>query len=61
VEIRVQIVVDVVLVFGALIPSLLHPNHIGVTYARTSNFRKEPVRFMPLYYMTIPQFLITVI
>jgi hypothetical protein len=31
------------------VPSLLHQNNIGVTYVKTSNFRMEPVRYVPLY------------
>jgi len=54
VEMKVQIVANVVLVFVAHVPSLLHQNHIGVTYVRTSNFRMELVRFVPLYYVAMP-------
>jgi hypothetical protein len=52
--------VDVVPIFVAFIPSMLHQNNIGVTYARTSNFRMEQVRPMPLYYVAMPQFIIIV-
>jgi hypothetical protein len=45
---------DVVLIFVAFVPSLLHRNHIEATYAWTSNFRMELVRSMPLYYVVIP-------
>jgi ABC-type antimicrobial peptide transport system permease subunit len=58
---RVQIMADVVFVFVFLIPSLLHQNHIGVTYAGTSNFRMELVRFVPLYYVAMPQSIIIII
>ncbi len=40
--------------FVAPIPSLLHQNNIGITYARTSNFKMQPIRFVPLYSMAIP-------
>jgi hypothetical protein len=45
---------DVVPIFVALIPSLLHQNNIGVTYVRTSNFRMELIRYMPLYFVAMP-------
>ncbi len=53
-EMRAQIVVDVVPISVAHVPSLLHQNHIKDTYAKTSNFIMEPVRSMPLYYMAMP-------
>jgi hypothetical protein len=46
--------VDVILVFVAIVPSFLHQNHIGVTYSGTSNFKMELVRFVPLYFMAMP-------
>jgi hypothetical protein len=51
---RAQIVVDVILIFIAHVQSLLDQDNIGVTYARTSNFRMEPVTFMPLYFVAMP-------
>jgi hypothetical protein len=42
------------------VPSLLHQNHIGVTYEGISNFRMEPVRSMPLYFVAMPQSIITI-
>jgi hypothetical protein len=45
---------DVVLVFIAPTPSLLHQNHIGITYVGISNFRMELVRFVPLYFLALP-------
>jgi len=54
-------VVDVVPISVAPIQSLLHQDNIGITYAGTSNFRMEPVTSMPLYFVTMPQFIITVI
>jgi hypothetical protein len=58
---RAQIVVDVIHVSIALILNMLHQNHIGVTCERTSNFRMESVRSMPLYFVAMPQFIIIVI
>jgi hypothetical protein len=58
---RVQIGVDVVLIFVVPIQSLLQLNNIGVTYARTSIFRMEPVRSMPLDFMAMPLSIITII
>jgi len=51
VEMKVQIVVNVVPIYVILVPSLLHQNYIGVTYVGTSNFGMEPIRFVPLYFM----------
>jgi hypothetical protein len=51
---KTQIVVEVIPIFVAPIPSLLHQNNIGITYARTSNFKMELVRFVPLYFVAMP-------
>jgi hypothetical protein len=48
-------VVDVVPIFVAPIPSLLHQNNVGVIYARPSNFKMELLRFVPLYFVAMPQ------
>jgi hypothetical protein len=61
VEIRAQIAANVVLISIALVPSLLHQNNIGITYIGTSKFRMELIRFMPLYFVAMPQSIITVI
>jgi hypothetical protein len=53
VEMKAQIVIDVIPIFVAPIPSLLHQNNIGVTYARISNFKMEPVRYVPLYFVAM--------
>ncbi len=58
---RAQIMADVIFISIASIPSLLHENNIGVTYARPSNFKMEPVKFVSLYSMAMPQSIITVI
>jgi hypothetical protein len=39
---------------------LLQQNNIGVTYVRTSNFRMELMIFLPLYYVVMPQSIITI-
>jgi hypothetical protein len=46
--------VDVVLVSIALVPKFLHQNHIGVTYVKTSNFKMELLKSMPLYFVAMP-------
>jgi hypothetical protein len=51
---RAQIVVDVVPIYITHIPNLLHHKNIGVTYVKTSNFRMQPIRFVPLYYVAMP-------
>ncbi len=61
VKMRVQTRVDVVLISVAPIQSLLQQNNIGVTYAKTSIFRMELIRFVPLYFVAMPQSIITVI
>jgi hypothetical protein len=57
---KVQNVVDVVSIFIAPTPSLLHNNNIGVTYRRTSNFRMKLVRSIPLYFVVMRRSMITV-
>jgi hypothetical protein len=39
---------------------MLHHNNIGVTYARISNFKIEPIRFVPLYSMAMLKSMITI-
>jgi hypothetical protein len=46
--------VDVVPIYVAPIPSLLHQNNIGVTYAKLSNFKMEIIRFVSLYFVAMP-------
>ncbi len=52
---------DVVLIYVAPTPSLLHHNNVGVTYAKISNFRMEPIKFIPLYFVAMIQPIIIVI
>ncbi len=40
-------------IFIDLAPNLFHHNNVGVTYAGTSNFKVEPVRSIPLYFMAM--------
>jgi hypothetical protein len=58
---RAQIVAYVILIYVALVQSLLHQNHIRVTYVGTSNFIMELVRFVPLFFVAMPQSVIIVI
>jgi hypothetical protein len=46
-------VVDVVLIFVAPAPSMLHHHNVGVIYAETFYLRMEPIRFVPLYFVTM--------
>jgi hypothetical protein len=50
---RVHFVADVIPIFIVLAPNLLHHINVGVTYARTSNFKMEPIRFIPLYFVAM--------
>jgi hypothetical protein len=51
---------NVVSIFEVLVLNFLHQNHIGVAYVRTSKFRMEPIKYVPLYSMVMPKFIITV-
>jgi hypothetical protein len=46
---KAQNVANVIPISIVLVPNLLHNNNVGVTYVRTSNFRMEPIRFVPFY------------
>jgi hypothetical protein len=37
----------------ALAPNLLQNNNVGITYVGASNFRMEPVRYVPLYFVAM--------
>ncbi len=50
-EMRAQIVANVVPIYVAPTPNLFHHNNVGLTYVRTSNFRMELIRSVPLYYV----------
>jgi hypothetical protein len=53
-------VVDVILISIAHAPNMLHHNDVEVTYARISNFSMELIRFVSLYFMAIPHFMVTI-
>jgi hypothetical protein len=44
---------NIVLIYVALAPNMLHHNNIKNTYAGASNFRMEPVRSIPLYFVAM--------
>ncbi len=52
--------VDVVPISVAPAPNLFHHNNVGVTYVRTSNFKVEPIKSVPLYFVAMPHSMITV-
>ncbi len=39
---------------------MLHQDNIGTTYVGTSNLRMEPITFVPLYFVAMPQFIIII-
>jgi hypothetical protein len=53
-EMRALTMADVIPIYVAPIPTLLHQNNIGVTYAGPSNFKMELIISMPLYYVAMP-------
>ncbi len=44
----------VILISIAPIPSLSHQNNIGITYAWPSNFKMQPIKYVPLYFVVMP-------
>jgi hypothetical protein len=58
---RVQTMADVVHVYVAPTPSLLHHNDVRVTYPTFFYLRMEPVRFIPLYFVAMLQSMVTII
>jgi hypothetical protein len=60
-QMRAQTMGDVVFNFITPILSLLHQNNIGVTYLGTSNFKMELVNSMPIYFVVMPQSIITIL
>jgi hypothetical protein len=44
---------DIVPISIALASNMLHHNNVGIINARTSNFRMEPIRSVPLYYVAM--------
>ncbi len=61
VKTRAQVVANVVPISIALVQILLHQDNIGITYARTSNFKMELITSVPLYFVVMPQSIITII
>jgi hypothetical protein len=51
---------DVVPISITPIPNL-HHNNVGVTYVGTSKFKMEPIRYVPLYYVAMPQSMVITI
>ncbi len=51
---------NVIPIFVAPVPNMLHHNNVGVTYVGTSNFRVEPIRSIPLYYVAMPHSMVIV-
>ncbi len=51
---RTQTMANVIPIFIAHVPSLLHQKHIGVTYVGISTFKMELVRYVPLFSMAMP-------
>jgi len=51
---------DVVPIYVVPIPSLLHQKNIGVTYAGTSIFKMEPIKFVQVYSMAMPYSIIII-
>ncbi len=60
VEMKIETVVDVILVFLAPTPSLLHHNDVGVTYLTIFLLGMERVRSVPLYFVVMPQSMVTI-
>jgi hypothetical protein len=51
---------NVIPIFVALVPNMLHHNNVGITYVKSSNFRMEPIRSIPLYFVAMPHSMVTV-
>jgi hypothetical protein len=50
---KVHSMANVIPIVIAPTPNLLHHNNVGVTYARTYNFRMEIIRSIPLYFVAM--------
>ncbi len=48
IKMKAQTMANLVPILVVLVQSLLHQDNIGISYARTSNFRMELVTFMPI-------------
>ncbi len=53
--------VDAIPISIFLVPNMLHHNNVGITYVRTTNFRMEPIRSIPLYFVAMPHFMVIII
>jgi hypothetical protein len=60
-ELKVQIITNLVPIFIALTPNLFHHNNVGVTYEITSNFIMELVRSIPLFFVVMRHSMVTII
>jgi hypothetical protein len=49
----VHIVANVVPISVTLAPNMLCHNNVGVAYVGISNFKVEPIRSIPLYYVAM--------
>jgi hypothetical protein len=58
VEMKVQIMADVIQIFVTPIPNLLHHNNVGITYAWIFNLKVEPVRSIPLYLVAMFHYMV---
>ncbi len=60
-EMRVQTLLNVIPIYVAHASNMFHHNNVGITYVRTSNFRVEQVRSIPLYSVVMPHSMVIVI
>jgi len=58
---KAQTLLNVAPIFVAPTSNMFHHNNVGITYVGTSNFRVEPVRSIPLYFVTMPHSMVIVI
>jgi hypothetical protein len=60
VEMKAQTVANIIPISITLAPNLFHHNNIGGTCAKTSNFKVEPIRSIPLYYVAMFHSMVTI-
>jgi hypothetical protein len=60
-EMKAQTLLNVALIFVVLASNMFHHNNVGITYLGTSNFKVEPVRSIPLYFVAMPHCMVIVI
>jgi hypothetical protein len=51
---------DVILIYVAPTPNLIHHNNVRVTYLITFNLRMEPIRFVSLYSVAMPRSMVII-